>query len=313
VDRGYVPYLEKVPAFSAATAEGSQFSASHTLEYSFSSWAAAQFAQALGKAEEHRLLLGYSKGWEQLFDADTGFIRPKDAGGQFLLDFDPRRPWVGFQEGNAWQYTFYVPHDLPGLIQKMGLDTFRERLDEVFSQAEKTEFGGGKKLDAFSGLQNVYNHGNQPALHIAWLFNSSGRPWLTQHWIRRICDVFYGTDRVHGYGYGQDEDQGQLGAWFVLASLGLFDIQGGTAPQPVFQLATPFFQQIVIQLQPRYFPGKTFTIRVKGDPASDHYIQSATLNGLALKKCTVPWEQVVRGGTLEVTTQREPEKRWPNQ
>lgn len=310
IERGYIPYLQNAPAFSGSTAEGSQFSASHTLEYSFSSWAAAHFAQALGKTEEHGMLLGYSKGWEQLWDSDTGFIRPRDVSGAFLADFDPRKPWVGFQEGNAWQYTFYVPHDLPGLIARIGADTFRNRLDEVFSLAEKTEFGGGRKLDAFSGLQNVYNHGNQPALHIAWLFNYSDRPWLTQHWIRRICDVFYGTDRVHGYGYGQDEDQGQLGAWFVLASLGLFDVQGGTAPHPEFQVATPFFQQVSIQLNPRYYPGKTFTLRVKGDPATEHYIQSATLNGRPMDKCSLPWNQVVNGATLEITTTREPNKTW---
>ena len=96
----------------------------------------------------------------------------------------------------------------------MGAATFLERLEDVFSQAEKTGFGGGRQLDAFSGLENVYNHGNQPSLHIAWLFNPAGQPGRTQHWVRRICDEFYGTDRTHGYGYGQDEDQGQLGAWF---------------------------------------------------------------------------------------------------
>lgn len=310
VDRDFIPYIQNVPAFSGSTAEGSQFSASHTLEYSFSSWAAAQFAHALGKTNEHALLMRLSKRWEQLWDADSGFIRPRDVTGAFIQNFDPRKPWVGFQEGNAWQYTFYVPHDLPGLIGKMGADTFSKRLDEVFSLAEKTEFGGGKKLDAFSGLQNVYNHGNQPALHIAWLFNYSQRPWLTQHWVRRICDVFYGTDRVHGYGYGQDEDQGQLGAWFVLASLGLFDVQGGTAPQPEFQLATPLFQEVAIKLNPLYYQGGTFTLRVKGDPAVEHYIQSASLNGQPLNQCSIPWKQAVNGATLEIITARDPNKNW---
>ncbi|HWQ91203.1 MAG TPA: glycoside hydrolase domain-containing protein, partial [Clostridia bacterium] len=120
----------------------------------------------------------------------------------------------------------------------------------------------------------------------------------------------YGTDRVHGYGYGQDEDQGQLGAWFVLASLGLFDVQGGTAPQPQFQLATPFFENVTIQLHPRYHPGKTFTLRVKGNPANEHYIQSATLDGRPVDQCAIPWKDVTRGGTLEIITSPEPNKTW---
>lgn len=300
VDRGYVPLLRKVPAFSGSTADGSLFSASHTLEYSYSAYAAAEFALALGKTNEFSTMMRYSRGWENLYDRETGFIRPKDQEGKFISDFDSRKPWVGFQEGNAWQYTFYVPQDPEGLIAKMGLDTFRKRLADIFAEAEKMEFGGGKKIDAFSGLENVYNQGNQPSLHIAWLFNYAGQPELTQHWIRRICDVFYGTDAVHGYGYGQDEDQGQLGSWFVLAGLGLFDVQGGTGVDPVMQISLPMFDSISVKLDPKYHAGSTLDIHVRGGTDSNQHIAGIRWNDQVIDGRHIPWKTLTKGGRLEI-------------
>lgn len=300
LDRGYVPYIVNVPAFSAATADGSQFSASHTLEYSFAAGAAAQLALKFGKTNDAQVLQNYAASWENLFDSRTNFIRPKDLHGAFIADFDPRKPWIGFQEGNAWQYTFYVPHQLPRLIDLVGLDRFNERLDRVFQYAEKTGFGGGKKLDAFSGLETTYNHGNQPSLHVAWLFNRAGRPEKTQYWVRRICDEFYGTDRTHGYGYGQDEDQGQLGAWYVLAALGLFDIEGGTAATPMLELSAPLFDRVEILLNQRDHPGAKFVVAVKGDPQTRNYFKRASLNGQTLGQPQVKWREVLQGGRLEV-------------
>lgn len=310
LDLGYVPLLRQVSSAGDAIADGSPFSASHTLEYSFSCWAAAQMAQSLGETDAYSKLLGYSRGWEKLYDSETKFIRPKDKTGTFIADFNPRKPWVGFQEGNAWQYTFYVPHDIPGLKARMGEQTFYDRLEDVFSQAAKTRFGGGEQIDAFSGLENVYNHGNQPSLHIAWLFNYAGRPWRTQHWVRRICDDFYGTGRIHGYGFGQDEDQGQLGAWYVMAALGIFDVQGGTPQKPVFQLGMPLFDRALIQLHPKYYKGGQFSLQVAGDASSRPYIQSAKLNSEALNRCELPWEEVQAGGTLEISVGPEPDPAW---
>ncbi len=310
LDRGYVPQISSPNLMMAATPEGSQFSASHTLEYSFSAYAAGQLAQALGKEAEYERFMHLSKSWERLFDPATGFIRPKDAHGNFITDFDPKKAWQGFQEGNAYQYTFYVPHDPAALIRKVGVEPFNRRLESTFAQAEKAKFGGGETIDAFAGLESPYNHGNQPSLQIAWLFNYSGRPWLTQHWVRRICDVFYGTEVVHGYGYGQDEDQGQLGAWYVLAGLGLFDVQGGTARRPTMQLAGSQFDDISIQLNRKYYPGSTFEIRVRGGAADHPYIQSAALNGAALERCWIGWSEIVAGGRLELKVGAEPNKQW---
>lgn len=310
LELGYVPQVAAPNPMMAATAEGSQYSASHTLEYSFSAYAAAQFAQALGKTADHDRFMRLSRGWENLFDAETGFIRPKDASGKFIPDFDPKKAWRGFQEGNAYQYTFYVPHDVAGLIHKLGTNQFNQRLEATFQQAEQAKFGGGEVVDAFAGLERPYNHGNQPSLHMAWLFNYSGRPWATQHWVQRICDVFYGTEVVHGYGYGQDEDQGQLGAWFVMAAMGLFDVQGGTAQRPTAQLAVPLFDHVRIRLNGQYHAGKTFEIQAAGLPPGERYIQSARLNGQALNRCWIPWAEITRGGKLELSLGKEPNLDW---
>lgn len=312
VEKGYIPLLEtSVPDYSGSTAEGSLYSASHTLEYCFSSGAAAQFAKALGQTNEYQVLTRQSQSWTNLLDPEMGFIRPKDASGKFVAGFNPRKPWRGFQEGNAYQYTFYVPHDPAGLIQQMGLETFQSRINEVFRSAEKTKFGGGENLDAFSGLDCLYNHGNQPSLHIAWLFNYCGQPWLTQHWVRRICEVFYGNDPLHGYGYGQDEDQGQLGAWYVLASMGLFDVQGGAGATPTLQLASPLFNQIVVRLNSQYHQGKSFEIEVIGNPSNDSYIQSANLNGEPLNRCWIDWSKLAsQGGKLVMVLGATPNDKW---
>lgn len=232
VERGYSPYEKR---FDMVTREeGSGFGASHTMEYSFSSFAVSQFAKHLGKEDDYKLLSNLSNGWKNLYDPETRLIRPKDTKGNFLEDFNPLAPWKGFQEGNAVQYTFYVPHQIDELVDLVGQETFNNRLDSIFLLSQKNIFGGGKEVDAFAGLKTVYNHGNQPNLHISWLFNFSGKPYLSQKWVRAILDEFYGLEGIHGYGYGQDEDQGQLGAWYVMSALGLFDVKGLTEIDPKF-------------------------------------------------------------------------------
>ncbi len=295
---GYVPFDSIDAYYTGSSAEASKFSASHTLEYSFSAYAAAQMARSLGKQADYERLTELSHGWEKLFDDQTGFIRPRDAKGDFIGKFNPMEAWRGYQEGNAYQYTFYVPHDPEGLIKRVGKEKFNERLNDLFEKASKNGFGGGKTIDAFSGLENVYNHGNQPSLHIAWLFNYSGAPRLTQKWVRQICNEFYGTDGIHGYGYGQDEDQGQLGAWYVLAGMGLFDVKGGSDASSFIQIAMPLFQKVTVKLHPDFYSGKQFVIRVNGNPSEEIYIRSAQLNGKKLDSFQFPWSEFTKGGEL---------------
>ena len=293
---GYVDHLDQ----GKGGGELWQFSASHTLEYAFSAYALANWAKVLGKTEDYKELNRLSFAWEKIWDSTMQLVRPRLANGQFIDKFDPLQPWRGFQEGNAYQYTYFVPHQPEALVKKMGQETFNRRLDSTFVLAEKAYFGGGANIDAFAGIAGIYNHGNQPNLHVSWMFNHSGRPSLTQKWVRSICDKFYGTEGIHGYGFGQDEDQGQLGAWFVMAGIGLFDVKGFTEPGAELGLGSPLFSKVRIQLNQSYYPGKQFTIIAKDNNGDNNYIQSIRLNGKTLHRPFVPWSLIKKGGTLNL-------------
>lgn len=310
VEDGYVPYVDD-PGF-VAYEKGATFSVSHTLEYSFSAYATAQLAKQLGHEDDYRQLMELSDGWAKLFDDDLKLVRPRVPGGEWIDNFDPYESWRGFQEGNAMQYTFFVPQNPDSLIARMGKDEFNERLDTIFTQARKTIFGGGKVAFAFSGLSSPYNHGNQPSLHIPWLFNFSGKPYLTQKWTRLICDEFYGTDGEHGYGYGQDEDQGQLGSWYVLAAMGLFDVQGGACSEPTYQLGSPEFDEITVHLSKFNAKGGKFRIITKGNSADAMYVQNATFNGKPLDRCWLYRDEVFNGGELVLQMGTESSDVWNN-
>ncbi|RYZ25139.1 MAG: glycoside hydrolase family 92 protein, partial [Chitinophagaceae bacterium] len=291
---GYVNHLDS----GKGGTERWQFSVSHTLEYAFSGYAVAQWARQLGEQEDYIELLRLSKAWEKVYDSTLHLVRPRLANGSFIERFDPSKPWRGFQEGNAWQYTFFVPHQPEELVKKMGAEKFNQRLDSIFTIAEKAMFGGGANIDAFAGVAGIYNHGNQPNLHVSWLFNYSGRPSLTQKWVRAICNVFYGTEGIHGYGFGQDEDQGQLGAWYVMSSIGLFDVKGLSEPKPEMEIGSPLFNKITIRLSPRYYSGKKFVIEAKNNSAVNQYVQTIRLNGRSQQRLFIPWEKITKGGKM---------------
>lgn len=302
VKRGYVPLTSE----DRTDGNGSNFSASHTLEYSFSSFAAAQMARDLGKKEDYAELRRLADGWKVLFNRENRCIHPKAADGSFIDRFNPQEAWRGFQEGNAIQYSFFVPHQPDALIDAIGKDEFNRRLNGIFEISEKDDFSGGKTIDAFAGVQSLYNHGNQPCLHISWLFNYSGKPWLTQKWTRRTCDRFYGTDPVHGYGRGQDEDQGQLGAWFVMASLGLFDVKGLTDSRPIVELGSPLFDKATIKLR----EGRDLVITTKNNSSENVYVQSVVFNGKPIENCWLYWDELMKGGDLVFEMGDRPNNNW---
>ena len=296
VKRGYCPYMGNLGY--ETTTEGSGFGASHTLEYSYSAYAVAQFAKGLNKTDDYNKLMNLSNGWKKLYDPSTKFIRPRDNDGKFIESFNPTEAWRGFQEGNAAQYTFYVPQDPKALIDSIGKDKFNNRLDSIFTLSQENEFGAGKTINAFAGVSAIYNHGNEPNLQISWLFNYSGKPYLTQKWVRAICDKFYGTEEIHGYGYGQDEDQGQLGGWYVLAGIGLFDVKGLTDAKPSMQIGSPLFDEITIRLNPQYYQGKQFTIKTINNSKENIYVQKVTMNNKTKNDLSIPFSDIVKGGTL---------------
>jgi len=299
VENGYVPYTGGMET----TDEGSGFSVSHTLEYCFSSYAVAQFAKALGKEKEYEELMELSENWKNLYDEQTDFIRPRDKNGKFLNDFDPFAPWIGYQEGNAWQYTFYVPHQPKELVAKMGEEKFVKRLDSIFTVSEQTKFGG-EDIDAFAGLNYLYNQGNQPNLHIAYLFNFTDHPWLTQKWTRKICEGFYGTEPIHGYGYGQDEDQGQLGAWYTMAAIGLFDVGALVDIDPSFQLTSPIFEKIEITTG----WGSKVTINTHNNLPKNYYISSLKIDNKVFNKNSIKLKKLKTDLIMDLELSPEPNK-----
>ena len=304
VELGYAPHKNL-----GERGEDFYFSGSHTLEYSFSAYATAMLAKSLGKTENLEKLMWMARGWERIFDEKTGYMHPRLRNGEFIANFDPMQVWRGFQEGNAVQYTFYVPHMPEELIKKVGKDEFNKRLNDIFTASQPQVFSGGKEIDAFAGLRTYYNQGNQPCLHISWLFNHSGRPDLSQKWVRAICDEFYGTDGIHGYGYGQDEDQGQLGSWYVMAGIGLFAVDGLTSPEPSFSIGSPIFDKVTIKLDKQYYGGDKFVITAKNNSKQNVYVKPAKLiNGKKTTAGSIKFSDVVKGGTLNLTMSGKPSK-----
>lgn len=173
-------------------------------------------------------------------------------------------------------------------------------LQSIFTVSQDKIFSGGTEVGAFAGLQTLYNQGNQPCLHISWLFNNAGRPSLSQKWVRAILDRFYGVDGIHGYGYGQDEDQGQLGAWYVLSSMGLFDVKGLAGQNPCMALGSPKFDKITLRLSPDYHKGREFVITAENNSDENVYVGEASLDGERLTSLSVPLDRITSGGHLHL-------------
>jgi len=289
---GYVPY-EIGPACQ-------------TLDYAFNDFCVAMMAQALGKTDDYRFYLKRSENWRNLFHPELKWSVPRDSLGNWLPGYSPfsAKHWI---EGNGWEYSFYVPHNIPGLIKTMGTDLFNSRLDEGFEKSRPYSFAA-HALDRTEGQTAEFyvNHGNEVNMQAAWLFNYSGKPWLTQKYVREILGSFYGSDPYHGW--EGDEDEGQMGAWYVMSAIGLFSMDGGTSPDPVFDLSTPLFDRITLRLDKTYYGGKTFTIETKNLSDTSIYIKSATLNGKRLDRLQLRFSDIVRGGTLVIeTTDEHPE------
>jgi predicted alpha-1,2-mannosidase len=269
---------------------------SNTLEYAFDDWMAAQFAKALNQTTDYDYFMKRSESYRPIFDNQTKYMRKKHRDGTFVKDFDPfyfgcDGGWdgSGYMEGNAWLYTFYVPHNLPDLVQLIGKDTFNNRLEEGFRL-------------------NHVDMGNQPNLQAPFLFNYSGKPWLTQKYTRYVMDNFY--DNTPYRGCQGEEDEGQLSSLFALMAMGLFEMDGGCAVEPTYDLSAPLFDKAVIHLDKEYYGGKTFIIETVNNSKSNVYIQSATLNGKLLTKPVLKHSDLVKGGKLIFIMGNKPNQNW---
>jgi predicted alpha-1,2-mannosidase len=286
---GYVP-VEKGPV-------------SNTLEYAYDDWCVAQMAKALGKKDDYENFTKRANNYKNVFDPSVGYSRQKHIDGSWVKDFSPYSG-KGFVEGNSWQYTWFVPHDVKGLFNLIGEEKFNQRLEEGFEKSRKSNFNATN--DRFA--EYPINHGNQPNMQAAYLFNFSGAPWLTQKWVREIMEHYYGTGPINGY--PGDEDQGQMGAWYVMSAMGLFEMDGGAATEPTYEISSPIFDKIIIDLDEKYYKGGKFIIKAKNNSKQNKYIQSATLDGKPLNK---PWFyhwQLADGGKLILKMGPSPNKQW---
>lgn len=281
---------------------------SNTLEYAYDDWCLAQLAKAMGKKSEYNQFIKRAANYKNVFDPETKYIRMKHTDGTWVKEWDPycctSFSGTGYLEGNAWQYSFFNPHDVQGILNLMGTEEFNQRLEEGFEKSSRFSFNA--EADLYDRVP--INHGNQPNMQAAYLFNYSGKPWLTQKWTREIMDTYYGADPYHGW-LG-DEDEGQMGAWFVMSAMGLFETDGGASVKPFYEIGSPLFEKVTITLDNQYYSGKNFEIEARNTSDANRYIQSATLDG---KPLTKPWfyhADLVDGGKLILEMGPKPNKNW---
>ena len=278
---------------------------SDTEEYAYDDWTVGQLALALGRKDIADEFLKRSQNWRNNFDAKTGFTRPRQADGDWVTPFNPMSS-AGFTEGNAWQYTWFVPQDVPGLLNAMGQERFVSRLNKGFEQMAPKRFNPPGGYDPAATV----DQGNEQDMQLPWLFNWAGKPWLSQKWTRAVLDSYYGYHPADAY-LG-DEDQGQMSAWFVMSSLGLFQTDGGCRVDPIYEIGSPLYPKITIHLSKTYYGGKTFTIEARNASPENIYIQSAEFNGKPLNQWWIRARDVLKGGSLVLDLGPKPNKDWAN-
>lgn len=273
-----------------------------TIEAAFQDWAVAQMAYKLGKMKDYNYFSKRAQGWKTCFNPEQNLLFPKDSEGKFTHN-DPLSG-AGWIEANAWQATWGVSHDIPGLAALMGgNDKLCEKLNYAFEKAAPQDF-------VFDYNDGYISYANQPGLSNAHVFNYAGKPWLTQYWVRRVKEQAYGGVTPDlGYG-GHDEDQGQMGALSALMSIGLFSLQGNASVKPVYEITSPIFDSITIKLDPKYYKGSTFIILTHNNSKDNVYIQKVQLNGKALNDFWFTHEDFAKGGKLEIWLGNLPNKNW---
>ena len=275
-----------------------------TLEYAFDDWCVAQMAKALGKDDDYKYFLNRSKAYQYVFDPKTGFMRGKsDDGKSWNEPFDPKhsnhRKHTDYTEGNAWQHSWFVPQDVEDLVRLHGgNDIFTSRLEQLFT--ESSEITGNNVSADISGLIGQYAHGNEPSHHIAYMFNHANKPWLTQYWVRHILDTQYNTTPK---GLSGNEDCGQMSAWYVFSSIGLYPMNPASGN---YEIGSPIFDKATINLP----NGKTFVIEAEYVSDKNIYIKAATLNGNEFNKTSISHKEILKGGVLHFVMGPKPNKNW---
>lgn len=275
--------------------------ASKTLEYAFDDWTISRVARAMGKADVAAEFERRAGNWKHAFDPATGFMRARKRDGSFREPFDPAASGYGsdYTEGNAWQYSWYVPQDVAGLAAAHGgADKLLDRLDAVFdAQVDPKIF---EHMEDITGLIGWYAHGNEPSHHVAYLYAHAGQPWRTQARLKRIMDSQYAA---RPDGLAGNDDLGQMSAWYVFTALGFYPVAPGSNQ---YVIGRPFLPRATLNLP----SGRRFAIVADGLDDAHGYIGSASLNGKPLDRAWLTHEEIMAGGELRFTMQAEPNKAW---
>jgi predicted alpha-1,2-mannosidase len=265
-------------------------SVSVTLEYAYDDWSIAQAAKKTGTAEQYDEFFKRSKNYLNVWDASTGYMRPRSSDGGFRKVFDVLSTHgQGFIEGNAWNYSLYVPHDPDGLIALMGgRKRFVQHLDSLFTMDLPDSYFAETEDITRDGIIGNYVHGNEPSHHVPYLFNYGGAPQKTQYWVRHIMNVMY---RPLPDGLGGNDDCGQMSAWYIFSALGFYPVAPGSDR---YQLGSPLVKEAVITLE----NGKKFIIKAVNQGEKNVYVKKAELNGQTLDRHWISQDEIMNGGTL---------------
>lgn len=269
------------------------------LEYCAADDGVAKVAKLLGKKDDYEYFFNRSRSYKKYYDPETRFLRAVDTDGKFRLPFNPffaEHRTNDYTEGNAWQYTFLVPHDVNGLIKLFGSDkAFMSKLDSLFFVEG---WAGDNASPDMSGMTGQYAHGNEPSHHVIYMYNYAGRPDKAAPLLRKMLNEMY-LDQPDGL--SGNEDVGQMSAWYILSSVGLYQVDpvGGR-----FVIGSPLFDKATVNVG----GGKTFTVVAKNNSDKNIYVQSARLNGKTLKNSYVDFNDIRHGGTLELVMGPKPSK-----
>ena len=288
-EHGYIPWNLEPENETVAKA----------LEYCAADDGVAKVAKLLGKADDYEYFFNRSRSYKKYYDPETRFMRAVGTDGKFRLPFNPffaEHRTNDYTEGNAWQYTFLVPHDVKGLIQLFGSDkAFMSKLDSLFFVEG---WAGDNASPDMSGMTGQYAHGNEPSHHVIYMYNYAGRPDKAAPLLRKMLNEMY-LDQPDGL--SGNEDVGQMSAWYILSSVGLYQVDpvGGR-----FVIGSPLFDKATVNVG----AGKTFTVVAKNNSDRNIYVQSARLNGKALKNSYIEFNDIRHGGTLELVMGPKPSK-----
>lgn len=288
-EHGYIPWNLEPENETVAKA----------LEYCAADDGVAKVAKLLGKKDDYEYFFNRSRSYKKYYDPETRFMRAVGTDGKFRLPFNPffaEHRTNDYTEGNAWQYTFLVPHDVKGLIQLFGSDkAFMSKLDSLFFVEG---WAGDNASPDMSGMTGQYAHGNEPSHHVIYMYNYAGRPDKAAPLLRKMLNEMY-LDQPDGL--SGNEDVGQMSAWYILSSVGLYQVDpvGGR-----FVIGSPLFDKATVNVG----AGKTFTVVAKNNSDRNIYVQSARLNGKALKNSYIEFNDIRHGGTLELVMGPKPSK-----